>query len=94
MLRISVFSSASGTTLKLTGALCDSSADQLESCWQTLKATAGGRPICVNLNDVLQVGGAAEELLDRMRKDGVIVVDTGHPVRRPHAPGDDRRADG
>jgi hypothetical protein len=92
MLRISVFSSPSGTSLRLKGVLCAASADQLESCWQILRATGGDRPICVNLDDVWRVSRAGKELLDQMRTDGVIVVDNA--LRRAPAWGGDRPAHG
>jgi ABC-type transporter Mla MlaB component len=83
MLKTSVLSNASGTTLKLEGLLVGSSVDELENLWQILRVTARQRPICVDLDDVKQLSGAAIELLDLMREDGVVVVDRGHRASRP-----------
>lgn len=75
MLRLSVFSSASATTLKLYGMLDGSRVDELEHCWQILRMTRGGRPIRVELADRKHIGCRGEELLAAMRREGVIIVE-------------------
>ena len=75
MLRLSVFSSASGTTLKLYGMLDGSRVDELERCWQILRMTRGDRPLCVELAARKHVGCRGEELLAAMRREGVIIVE-------------------
>lgn len=75
MLKISVFSTASGTILKLAGLLAGSGVGELESCWDILRATSGPRPICVDLCEVTKIKRRGEELLDLMRHDGVVIVE-------------------
>jgi uncharacterized membrane protein YtjA (UPF0391 family) len=74
MLKITVFSTALGTTLKLEGKLSGPWVRELESCWGSLRAVAGTRPLCVDLTAVGYVSSAAKELLDLMRHDGAVIV--------------------
>jgi hypothetical protein len=87
MLKISVVSTASGTTLKLAGLLASPCVDELKTCWEILRAISGERPIFVDLSEVTRVRRRGKELLDRMRCEGVVIVEpyrdgSGDPRRR------------
>lgn len=75
MLKISVVSTASGTTLKLAGLLANPCVDELKTCWEILRAISGERPIYVDLSEVTRVRRRGKELLDLMRHEGVVIVE-------------------
>ena len=75
MLHTSVFSTPSGTILKLEGVLSGACVDELERCWEILQVVGGGRPISVDLSEVKQIDDRGMELLGSMRQKGVVVVE-------------------
>lgn len=85
MLRLSVFSTALGMTLKLYGLLDGSRVDELERCWQILRMTRGKRLMCVDLADVKRVGRRGKELLAAMRRDGIVIVERDRKSLRTDA---------
>jgi hypothetical protein len=74
MLKISVLSTALGTTLKLEGKLGGEGIDQLELCWQALRATAGSRRFCIDIADVSSVSEQGEQLLESISREGAVIA--------------------
>lgn len=80
MLKITILSTASTTTLKLEGALIGPWVDELERCWHIL-GTSGRRAMCVDLASLTRVGPGGKELLGWMHQEGVALV-SGDGVTR------------
>jgi anti-anti-sigma regulatory factor len=74
MLKIDTIESASEIVLSLHGRLAGPWVDELESQWRRTQATAGGRPVAVDLTGVTGIDGAARYLLQLMRVRNVSLV--------------------
>ncbi len=75
MLKMTVISGAVGTTLKLEGVLSGPDVDELDRCCGILQAIGGGRPLCVDLTDLMSASPEGMDLLDLLRRDGLMVVE-------------------
>jgi anti-anti-sigma regulatory factor len=67
MLKIDTIESTSEIVLSLHGRLAGPWVDELESHWRRTQATAGERPVRVDLSGVTGIDGAARYLLQLMR---------------------------
>lgn len=81
MLKITVVSSASTTIMKLEGALTGPWVDELQSCWNILRATRGARALCVDLVALTRIGPGGKELLGLMYQDGVSLISGDYVTR-------------
>ena len=78
MLKIDTIESTSEIVFSLHGRLAGPWVDELESHWRGIQATAGKRPVRVDLSGVTGIDGAARYLLQLMRMRNVSVV--GAPI--------------
>ena len=67
MLKIDTIESGSEIILTLHGRLAGPWVDELESHWRRMQATAGERPVRVDLSGVTGIDAAARYLLQLMR---------------------------
>ena len=74
MLKIDTIESGSEIILTLHGRLAGPWVDELESHWRRMQATAGERPLRVDLSGVTGIDGAARYLLQLMRVRNVSLV--------------------
>ena len=74
MLKIDTIESASEIVFRLHGRLAGPWVDELESHWRGIQATAGERPVRVDLSGVTGIDGAARYLLQLMRVKNVSLV--------------------
>jgi hypothetical protein len=76
MLRVTRKNNPSGATLMLEGKLSGPWVDEVQKCWAECAA-----PIQVNLRDVTYVDGRGKDLLIRMEREGVLLVEVSDFVR-------------
>ena len=74
MLKIDTIESGSEIILTLHGRLAGPWVDELESQWRRTQATAGERPVRVDLSGVTGIDAAARYLLQLMRVRNVSLV--------------------
>ena len=74
MLKIDTIESGSEIILTLHGRLAGPWVDELESHWRRMQATAGERPVRVDLSGVTGIDAAARYLLQLMRVRNVSLV--------------------
>ena len=74
MLKIDTIESGSEIILTLHGRLAGPWVDELESHWRRMQATAGERPVRVDLSGVTGIDAAARYLLQLMRVRNVRLV--------------------
>ena len=74
MLKIDTIDSTSEIVFRLHGRLAGPWVDELESHWRRMQATAGERPMRVDLSGVTGIDGAARYLLQLMRVRNVRLV--------------------
>ena len=81
MLKIDTIESTSEIVLSLHGRLAGPWVDELESHWRRTQATAGERPVRVDLSGVTGIDGAARYLLQLMRVRSVRLVGASIAIR-------------
>jgi hypothetical protein len=74
MLKIDTIESTSEIVVSLHGRLAGPWVDELESHWRRMRATAGERPVRVDLSGVTGIDAAARYLLQLMRVRNVSLV--------------------
>ena len=74
MLKIDTIESTSEIVFRLHGRLAGPWVDELESHWRRMQATAGERPVRVDLSGVTGIDAAARYLLQLMRVRNVSLV--------------------
>ena len=74
MRRINTQGTGGEMTLTLEGKLAGPWVTELERSWQAASATAAGRPLRVNLNEVTFIDSAGKSLLATMHRHGVQLV--------------------
>ncbi|HWO01041.1 MAG TPA: hypothetical protein VNS63_17410 [Blastocatellia bacterium] len=77
MLRIGVQHESDSTRFTIEGRLTGPGAAELEKCWRTVIAAQPSKSIVVNLVSVSFVDSECQELLVRMRRQGVKLEPTG-----------------
>lgn len=77
VLKITVFSTAAATTLKLEGALTGRWLDELKNCWAALRASVGRRPLRLDISDLTHTSFSGIELLRSLYEDGAHLVAGG-----------------
>jgi anti-anti-sigma regulatory factor len=81
MLKIDTIESTSEIVLSLHGRLAGPWVDELESHWRRMQATAGERPLSVDLSGVTGIDAAARYLLQLMRMRNVCLVGASIAIR-------------
>jgi ABC-type transporter Mla MlaB component len=74
MLKIDTIESTSEIVFSLHGRLAGPWVDELESHWRRMQATAGERPVRIDLSGVTGIDAAARYLLQLMRVRNVSLV--------------------
>jgi outer membrane protein TolC len=77
MLRITIDDSSAGTTFKLEGKLAGAWVNELEQCWITAGSALHGRPVAIDLRQVLFVDAGGKLLLERMAAAGAKLLACG-----------------
>ena len=95
MFRLTEHTASDRLVLKLEGRCSSEVVDELRAGWLAARLKAGGKPIWVDLSDVLLVDDAAREQLARMHLAGAQFVSRGCLMRElvreitgPLEPGD------